>query len=376
MKALRNCQILDGDRWISDQAVLIDSGKITVICPEEDIPDDAKSEDLKGHCLVPGFIDSQVNGGGGVLLNDQPDIEAIRTVAAAHRRFGTTGFLPTLISDDWDRMVAMADAVEEAVKQDVPGVLGLHFEGPYLNPDRRGVHDETHIREFEDRFMSLIENRKLGKVLVTLAPELVPADLITRLAGNGVVVSAGHTNATYEQTRKALSAGLTGFTHLFNAMPPLLSREPGVIGAALEDQNSYCGIIVDGHHVHPASLKVAIAAKGADGMMLVTDAMPVVGTSESQFKLGDKLITVKDGACRTEEGSLAGSNLDMASAVRNCVKLLDLPLPTALKMASQTPARFLGEEDHRGQISAGMSADLVLMDSQMSVLRTWIAGEE
>jgi N-acetylglucosamine-6-phosphate deacetylase len=376
MKALTNCQILDGSSWISNHAVLVDDGIIRAICPEQEIPGSAEIEDLKGQVLAPGFIDCQVNGGGGVLLNDQPDLNTLKTIASAHRTFGTTGLLPTLISDSWDKMAAMADAIEAAIEQKVPGILGVHFEGPYLNTDRKGVHDAAWIREFENRFIPLIQNRNLGVVLATLAPELVPTDVIKQLKDSGVRVSAGHTNASYEETRQALSAGLTGFTHLFNAMPPLLSREPGVIGAALEDQDSFCGIIVDGHHVHPASLKAAISAKGSDKMMLVTDAMSCVGTPETRFKLGDTLVTVQDGACRTDEGTLAGSNLDMATAVRNSASMLDLSLTTALNMASHNPARFLGLDGQRGQIAVGKVADLIALDTELTVQKSWIAGNE
>lgn len=376
MKALKNCQILSGAGWTTGQAVLLEDGRILGLVPEEEIPPSATPEDLNGHYLCPGYIDCQVNGGGGLLFNDRPDPAALQIVAAAHRRYGTTGFLPTLISDSWDKMVAMTDAVETAIAQNMPGILGIHFEGPYLNRIRKGVHDATHIRDFEDRFVNLIEGRNLGTILLTLAPELVPSDLIRRLSKAGVVLSAGHSNATYEEARAAFSAGLSGVTHLFNAMPPLESRKPGLIGAALETESCYCGIINDGHHVHPASLKAAIAAKGPDKMMLVTDAMPTVGTKAGSFTLGTRVIIVEDGTCKTEDGTLAGSNLDMATAVRNSVELLELPLTTALAMATAVPAAFLGQSARRGEIAAGKAADLVLMDSNMQVIKSWIAGQD
>jgi N-acetylglucosamine-6-phosphate deacetylase len=376
MKAFFNGSILSDEHWLENHAVLVEDGKITSICDKMQIPEQAELIDLTGNYLIPGFIDCQVNGGGGILLNDQPDIEAFAIVAAAHRKFGTAAFLPTLISDSWDKMSVMAEAMERAIEIQQPGIVGVHFEGPYLNPARKGVHDPDYIRMFEDRFLNLINDKNLGAIVVTLAPEIVETDLIKRLTQMGVRVCAGHTNASYVQTKSALDAGLAGFTHLYNAMPPFLSREPGVIGAALEDKTSFCGIIVDGYHVHPATLKAAIAAKSPDQVMLVTDSMPCVGTEAQSFQLGNKTVKVQNGRCETEDGTLAGSALDMASAVRNAVNLLDLPLIEALKMATTTPARFLGLDERKGQIKTGYDADLVLLAPDLNVMGTWIGGME
>ncbi|WP_373083925.1 N-acetylglucosamine-6-phosphate deacetylase [Sneathiella sp.] len=372
--ALTNCRIWTGSGWRDRHAVLISDGRITDIVGADDIPVGTTREDLGGGILVPGFIDVQVNGGGGVLFNDCTSLEDLTTLAATHRRFGTTGLLPTVISDSWSVMVEKAELIRAAITAGTPGILGLHFEGPYLNVERKGVHDAQQIRAVDEAFIELVTAGDLGAVVVTLAPEMVPLALIKTLADAGVRVAAGHSNATYEQTRAALDAGLSGFTHLFNAMAPMLSRAPGLIGAALSDTESFCGIIADGHHVHPATLRAAIAARGPGHMMLVTDAMPTVGTHLTRFALNGEKITVANGRCETADGVLAGSCLDMAAAARYAISELEQTAEDAWSMASSVPASFLGLEDSFGQIEAGYAADLVLLDHNKQVTRSWIGG--
>lgn len=361
--------LIDG-KLCEEKAVLVKGGKIKSVVSVKEIPSKASLKNYGNHVLAPGFFDIQVNGGGGVLLNDHPTVSGIKTVAAAHRKLGTTSLLPTLISDTWETMERMADAVEEAIAQNVPGVRGIHFEGPYLCTAKKGVHNANRIREEEGKFLDLISARNLGSVLVTLAPEMVSTSFIKALVDIGVTVSAGHTNANYDETITALKAGLTGFTHLFNAMPPMLSRDPGIIGAALESKNGYCGIIVDGHHVHPATLKTAIAAKSRDKMMLVSDAMPPVGALPFPFDLGDEKICIEDGRCITQNGTLAGACISMGNAVENCVSLLELDLDDALVMASQTPANFMGLSSVIGTIAANITADLVLLSDKGMFIET------
>lgn len=369
MKALTASKILIDGEWHTGKAVLVEDDKIQSVINAENLPDQIAIEDFPGCYLAPGYFDIQVNGGGGILLNDQPTVEGLKQVAAAHRQLGTTSFLPTLISDHWENMVCMADAIEEALDQNIPGIVGVHFEGPYLHLDRKGVHNENHIRPAEEKFLDLISNRNLGAVLVTLAPETVSAEYIQALINAGVKVSAGHTTASYEQTRQAMDAGLDGFTHLYNAMPPLLSRAPGVIGAALEGVPGYCGIIVDGYHVHPASLKAAIAAKSVDRMMLVSDAMPPVGTDMRSFKLGDQEITVSDGRCCTADGTLAGACISLEDAVKNTCKMLGLSLSDAVTMAATTPARYMGLDQRIGSIAQGKQADFVVLSEKGTVIQ-------
>ena len=358
----------------SDRCLLIEAGRIAAIVPAADCPADAARRDLDGD-LLPGFIDLQVNGGGGVLFNDRPSVEGVAAIARAHRRFGTTGLLPTLISDDLAVIARAIEAVDTAIAQGVPGILGIHIEGPFLNPARKGIHDQSKFRTLDEAAIDLLSSLRPGRTLVTLAPELAPPGAIRALVERGVIVAAGHTEASYEQMRAALDEGLTGFTHLYNAMSQLGSRAPGVVGAALEDRTSWCGLIVDGHHVHPAALRVALAAKGPEALVLVTDAMPTVGSAETTFTLGERRIKAADGRLTGPDGTLAGSDLDMSAAVRNAERLIQVDFGTAVRMASAAPARALGIGDVRGEIRPGLAADLVLMDEHREVAQTWIGGE-
>ena len=373
--ALVNGRVLRENRLVEGRCVLLADGRILdVVAPSERRARRAERRDLGGQLLLPGFIDSQVNGGGGVLFNDAPSVESIRAIGRAHRRFGTTGFLPTLISTDLDIMARAIAAVRGAIEAGVPGVLGIHIEGPYLSLARKGVHDPAKLRELDASALGLLTSLRGGRTLVTLAPEVTTPQIIEKLVAAGVVVSAGHTNATYAEIRIALRHGLTGFTHLFNAMSQLTGREPGAVGAALEDPTSWCGIIVDGAHTDPVVLRIALRCKPHDRFMLVTDAMPSVGTNNDSFELQGRRITVSGTTCLDEDGRLAGSNIDMATCVRNAISMLGLSLPEAVRMASQGPAEFLGLAHDTGRIAPGLRADLVLADEGLNVLETWIAG--
>lgn len=374
--ALSNARVLRGDTFVDGLCVLIANGRIVAVLPEDDARcRDAATRDLGGQLLLPGYIDTQVNGGGGVLFNDAPTVESIRRIGEAHRRFGTCGFLPTLISTDLDVVAAAITAVRAAMAAGVPGVLGIHIEGPFLNAERKGVHDPAKLRELDTGAARLLASLGTGRTVVTLAPEMTTPKMIRTLTDAGVIVSAGHTNATYAEIVEALQHGLRGFTHLFNAMSPLTSREPGVVGAALEDPTSWCGIIVDGEHSSPTVLRLAMRCKPLNRFMLVTDAMPSVGTDNPTFQLQGRRITVEGPACYDEDGRLAGSNIDMARCVRNAVSLLGLPLEEAVHMASFFPAEFLGLSGELGRIEPGYRANLVLADRDLNVHETWIDGE-
>jgi N-acetylglucosamine-6-phosphate deacetylase len=373
--ALVNGRVLGDDGILEGRAVLIEGSRILdVVSAEDPRCKRARRHDLGRHLLLPGFLDTQVNGGGGVLFNAEPSVDAIRAIGEAHRRFGTTGFLPTLISDDLDVVARALDAVRAAMDAAVPGVLGIHIEGPYLNVARKGVHSSEKLRGLDESAIGLLTSLRGGKTLVTLAPEMTTPGIISKLAAAGVVVSAGHTNATYAEIRAALKHGLTGFTHLFNAMSQLTGRAPGVVGAALEDPDSWCGIIVDGHHVDPTVLRIALRCKRRDRFMLVTDAMPGVGVPEKSFSLQGRTISIANGVLVDEEGTLAGTHIDMASTVRNAVELLGLELPEAARMASRNPAEFLGLGGELGRIAPGYRASLVLVDEATEVRETWIDG--
>ncbi|MDB6082328.1 MAG: N-acetylglucosamine-6-phosphate deacetylase [Gammaproteobacteria bacterium] len=373
--ALTNGRVLIDDELVTGMTVLLSSGRIeALVAPADARCRDAVVVDLAGHMLLPGFIDVQVNGGGGALFNDEPSPATIRAIGAAHRRFGTTGFLPTLISDDLDTIGRAIGAVQAALDAKIPGVLGIHIEGPFLNWARRGVHDAKHLRQLDTGLVSLLCQLRAGKTVLTLAPEMTTPDLIAQLAAGGVLVSGGHSNASFAETTASIAHGLRGFTHLFNAMVPLAPRAPGIIGAALYDDTTWCGIIVDGHHVDPIVLKLALRCKRHDRFMLVTDGMPPVGSADPTFVLQGRTIRVVDGVCRDENGKLAGTALDMASAVRNAVASLGLDIAAAARMASEYPAEFLGLGSELGRIAPGYRANLVLVDEQIRVQRTWIEG--
>ena len=367
--------VFDGAVMRERTAVIMDGARILDLVPTTDLPRTMSIRAMpEGAWLAPGFIDLQVNGGGDVLFNDQPSAQAARTIAAAHRRRGTTGLLPTLLSDSAEKMRRALDAVNAVVGSE-PGILGLHLEGPYLSPEKPGVHDRRQLRQPSPDELAMLTAPRSGVLLVTLAPEIVPPGFIAQLVASGVCVSLGHSMASYQQTRAAMAEGLTGFTHLFNAMRPLSSREGGPIARALESPDAWYGLIVDGVHVDPAMLRLAL--RGLGHPILVSDAMPPVGGHRSSFSLHGDTITARDGYCVRDDGTLAGTVLDMAAAVRNCVRLLGVPLPEALRFASTHPATFLGLGQTLGRLAPGYRADLVAFDAtDMTVVATWVAGQE
>ncbi|WP_257456608.1 N-acetylglucosamine-6-phosphate deacetylase [Archangium lipolyticum] len=382
-RVLRGARLFDGERMLDGHAVVVDEGRITAVVPESSAPADAQQQRLpEDALLVPGFIDAQVNGAGGVLFNETPTAEAVFAIAAAVRRSGTTGLLPTFITDDQSRMHLACDAVLEALSHPASGVLGIHLEGPFISGERPGVHDPRFIRAPDSRDLELLVAlperlaSKKARMVLTLAPERVDDAFIKRLAAAGAVLSAGHTAASYERTGEAMAAGVRGFTHMFNAMPPAQNRQPGVGVAALMSTEAWCGVIVDGIHVHPAMLRMLLKIKPRGKVFLVTDAMPPVGTQASSFTLYGHTILRRDGRLVTENGTLAGADIDMATAVRNCVHLLELPLEESLRMASLYPASYLGLDDQVGRVAPGYRADLTLLRSDLSVLATWVGGQE
>jgi N-acetylglucosamine-6-phosphate deacetylase len=367
-------RVFDGQGWHAGAAVLVRDGRIAGLGSWGEVPPDWSQTSLPaGAFLAPGFIDLQVNGGGGVLLNDQPTADGMRAIARAHRRYGTTACLPTLITDTRAQLRAAVASARSIGGRD--GVLGVHLEGPYISPRRPGVHRPDRIAQpGAGDLNELCELAGAGRSLVTLAPECVPAGFVRALAGSGVRVSIGHSEASSAVVMQAIADGATGVTHLFNAMPPLSAREPGIIGAALAEPRLTAGLIVDGLHVDPVSVRAAFAAKGPDRIALVTDAMPTVGTSLDRFELVGRTIKLSGGRLSTEEGTLAGAHLDMASAVRNAVRLAQLPLEDALRAASLTPARFLGLDKERGALVPGARADFVALTRGLDVIATWLDG--
>jgi N-acetylglucosamine-6-phosphate deacetylase len=373
--ALTGARVFDGESIREGLAVVVDGPRIVDVGPEHALAPDLDQRPLRGGLLAPGFIDVQVNGGGGALLNDNPTIDTVRRIAESHRKFGTTGMLPTVITDAPEVLSKAVAAVKAARAENVPGVLGIHIEGPFLDKERKGAHEVKFIRAMTREDVERMTALDCGSVMLTLAPNRVSPDLIGALAEKGVLVSLGHSEATLAEVTKALASGAQAFTHLFNAMSQMNGREPGMVGTALSDRESFCGLIADGHHVHDAAMKVALAAKRKDRMMLITDAMPSAAGGPDRFELQGRVVKRENGRLQLEDGTLAGSDLTMDLAVRYCVNELDVSVGKALRMASLNPAMFLHRDKELGRIAAGYLASLVHLNDELEVLQTWIDGK-
>jgi N-acetylglucosamine-6-phosphate deacetylase len=366
MQQLSVSRLFDGETWFDNVTVSIARGNISAIAP-------AQGDCLPG-MLVPGFIDVQVNGGGGVLFNTTPTRETLRTMLRAHARFGTTAMLPTVITDSVTVMQHAADVIAQAIAENEPGIIGVHFEGPHLSVVKKGVHPQQHIRELSAAELAIYRRKDIGIKMVTVAPETISPAQIRELVALNVIVSLGHSNADAETVQRALAAGACGFTHLYNAMSALTSREPGMVGAALADPGSWCGAIFDGYHMHPIAAKVALAAKPKGKVVIVTDAMSPVGTDDTEFAFFSGKVTRDGNKLTNETGALAGSVLDMASAVKYAVEQLALSPEEAIRMASLYPAQWL-KRNGAGVLNVGSQADMVLLDASWQVQQSWINGQ-
>ena len=366
MQQLSVSRLFDGEQWFENVSVSINNGVVHAVAPA--------SGKVQPGLLVPGFIDVQVNGGGGALFNTAPNRQSLRTMMQAHARFGTTAMLPTVITDSVSVMQQAADAIASAIAEKEPGIIGVHFEGPHLSVPKKGVHPQQHIRGLSAAEMAIYGRADLGIKLITVAPENITPAQIRELTALNVIVCLGHSNADAATVQAALAAGATGFTHLYNAMSALTSREPGMVGVALSDPDSWCGVIFDGHHMHPVAAKVALAAKPRGKLMIVTDAMSPVGTDDTEFDFFTGKVIREGSKLTNEAGSLAGSVLDMAAAVKYAVQGLAVSPAEALRMASLYPAQFLSCRNG-GRIVAGAQADLVLLDDNWQVRQSWIKGE-
>ncbi|WP_204139455.1 N-acetylglucosamine-6-phosphate deacetylase [Halomicronema sp. CCY15110] len=368
MLALTNCRIYTGLEGLEGFALLIECDRIQGLTTAADLPADCERVDLGGASIAPGFIDLQLNGCGGVMFNDAIAAATLDIMHQTNLRSGTTSFLPTLITtSDADMQAAMT--VVQAYRQNHPhSVLGLHLEGPYLNPKRKGIHNGRYVRSPDAEMIAAIAEAGPETVrLVTLAPEMATAADMAPLTQAGIVVSAGHTNANYGQAVEGFSQGVTMATHLFNAMSPWQSRQPGMVGAVLDQSDIYAGIIADGHHVHFTSLALAHKLKG-DRLLLVTDATPPAGTDMDSFIIGGQRVYYRDGKCVSAEGTLGGSALTMIAAIANCVHHVGIPLPEALRMASGYPAQAIHVADQYGQLAPGYVANVSIFDSALRLL--------
>lgn len=363
-------KLFDGEHWQHNVVVQFCNGVVESVRPAADI--DLPS--LQNLTLVPGFIDVQVNGGGGALFNTAPTLQTLHTMVKAHAGFGSTALLPTVITDSVAVMQQAADVIANAIASKMPGVLGVHFEGPHLSVPKKGVHPVAHIRPLSAQELAIYARNDLGVKMVTVAPENMSPAQITQLVELGVIVCLGHSNAEGAVVEAAIAAGATGFTHLYNAMSPLTSREPGMVGVALANPDTWCGIILDGHHVHPMAARLALAAKPGGKLIIVTDAMSPVGTTDTEFAFFDGKVTRTGNKLTAESGQLAGSVLDMAGAVHYAVATLGVEQGEALRMASLYPAEFIGRADTLGRIAPGYRADMVLLDGTGQARQCWIDG--
>lgn len=372
--AILGAKVFTGERFLEHHAVLLDGTSIDAVVPVSEVPTDVARHALDGGIIAPGFIDLQVNGGGGVLFNNEPTVEALARITEGHRTAGTTSVLPTTISDRRENLEACIEAVRAALPSN-PGLLGVHIEGPFFNTERRGVHREEYIRAITEGDIDFLSHiAKDMRILLTLAPEMTQPGQIARLVRAGIQVSAGHSNASYADVERAIREGLTGFTHLYNAMRSFQGREPGVVGAALSDSSTYAGIIVDNYHVHRESVRLAYRAKPLGKLYLVSDSMATIGAEQPWFDLYGERITAVDGRLISAEGRLAGSAIGLIDAVRLCVNDIGIPLDHALRMASRFPAEYLNVDDELGWIKPGHRADLVHITTDMTVAGTWVAG--
>ncbi|MDB5531234.1 MAG: nagA [Devosia sp.] len=377
--AISGARIFDGHAWHDDAALLAEFGYVTGISSADAVPDKARRVVLDGGMIVPGFVDLQVNGGGGVLFNNDPSLDAIRTICAAHAQFGTTALLPTLITDTVQVNVAAIAAGVAAYRERVPGFIGLHLEGPHLSVARKGTHDPALIRPMDDADMARIIAAKdlVPNLICTVAAETVTPDQIAKLTAAGIVVSIGHSDASYDVASRAFDAGASMATHLFNAMSQLGNREPGVAGAVLDRPSVFAGLIADGIHVHPATIGAALRAKRGPGrIFLVTDAMSQTGTDLVSFTLNGRTITRSEGALRTADGTLAGADLDMIDAVNFMVDRIGLELDEAIRMASLYPAEAMDLASTHGHLMASASASFVHLSDDRQVRATWVDGVE
>jgi N-acetylglucosamine-6-phosphate deacetylase len=376
--AITGARIFDGAEWHDRMALVITDGQVEGVIAA-DSPTDAERVAADGALIVPGFIDLQVNGGGGALLNETPTLDAIRTICAAFAQFGTTACLPTLITDTVEKNVAILAAGAAAAQQGLPGFLGLHLEGPHLAVSRKGAHDPSLIRPMEESDLQrLIEaKRMVPNLVITVAAETVGPEQISRLTAAGIVVSIGHSDGTYAQVKAATEAGASMVTHLFNAQSQIGNREPGVVGSALDLPAISAGLIADGIHVHPTSIGIALRAKRGPGQIfLVTDAMSITGTDWESFELTGQTVYRKDGALRLANGTLAGADLTMIGAIRYMHETIGLSLEEALRMASLYPAMAIKGEATRGHLKRGARADFVVLGDDLSVRSTWIGGSK
>ncbi|MGV2987453.1 N-acetylglucosamine-6-phosphate deacetylase [Vibrio sp. E150_011] len=374
MYALTNCKVFTSSDVLNNHAVVINGDQIEAVLPLSELPESIERVDLNGANVSPGFIDLQLNGCGGVMFNDEITADTIQTMHRTNIKTGCTSFLPTLITSSDENMRQALNAARDYNNKYKNQSLGLHLEGPYLNVEKKGIHSPDFIRRSDDAMIDLIcENSDLV-AKVTLAPEQNAPEHIERLHKAGIVVSIGHTNATYEQARQGFESGITFATHLFNAMTPMTGREPGVVGAIYDTPDVYAGVIADGFHVDYANIRIAHKVKG-EKLVLVTDATAPAGAEMDYFIFVGKKVYYREGKCVGEDGTLGGSALTMIEAVQNTVEHAGIALDETLRMATLYPAKAMGLDNKLGRIKKGMIANLAIFDRDFNVQGTIVNGQ-
>ena len=374
-QALLGSQIFCGERFYDDHALLVDGKSIVDIVDKNNIPENFNKMELDQGILSPGFIDLQVNGGGGVLFNNSPNKESLNTIIKAHQFFGTTSVMPTVISDSLEVLEQCITTVTEEIKNN-SSLLGIHIEGPFFNTKYRGVHQKQYISTINSDYLNLFESLKGFPVMLTLAPECISSQQLKHLTSLGIKTLAGHSDATYDELDDAIKNGLDGFTHLFNAMGQISAREPGVVGSALHFENTFASIIVDLHHVHPSLIQLAYQLKPTGKLFFISDSMATINHGKPSFELYDEVVNELDGRLVNSEGKLAGSSITQIDAVKNAYQKCNIPLNQALAMASRYPAEYLGIANHLGFLKPGYRADLVHFDSNFKVHNAWVSGKQ
>ena len=372
-RALLGSQIFCGERFYDHHALLIDGNSIIEIVDENNIPKAFNKIELNQGILAPGFIDLQVNGGGGILFNNRPTKESLNTIINAHQFFGTTSIMPTVISDSIKVLTKCTRAVAQEIKKN-SGLLGIHIEGPFFSLKYRGVHQKKYISKLSSEYLELFSNLKEYPVILTLAPECISMKDLNHLASLGIKIMAGHTDASYDELEQAAKNNLNGFTHLFNAMSQMSAREPGAVGAALDFDNLYASIIVDLHHVHHSLIELAYQKKPIGKLFFISDSMATINHGEPTFELYDEVVSEQNGRITNAEGKLAGSSITQIDAVKNAYQKCNIPLDHALAMASRYPAEFIGVDRYLGSLKPNYRADLVHFDSNFKVNNVWTSG--
>ena len=374
-QAITGSKLFNGKKFIEHKALLIDDQHIAGIVNEDAIPTDFQVKKLEGGILSPGFIDLQVNGGGGKLFNNSPDKESLNTIISAHQYFGTTSIMPTVISDSLNILQKCTDTISNEIDNN-HSLLGIHIEGPFFNVKYRGVHQKQYINTINASYLNLFETLDKFPVMLTLAPECISIKQLKHLKSLGFKILAGHTDANYDQLEEAVKYGLDGFTHLFNAMGQISAREPGVVGSAFDFDETSASIIVDLHHVHPSLINLSFKQKPKGKLFFVSDSMATINHGEPSFELYDEVVSESNGRIINSEGKLAGSSITQIDAIKNAYQKCSIPLESAISMATLYPAEYLGVSDYIGQLKKGYRADLTHFDSNFHVQNVWLAGKQ